>query len=221
MEVIKRLKNISLASLILAFVFGAIFIAFPAEVMTYISLFIGAAMIIVGIAAIINYFRFRKPAISLVGGIFMIILGIVVCTKYEEIIKLIVVLLGIFLLTSGIFNCYAAIKVIVASFFMGWVTLFLSVATSVLGVIAITKAGPASESLVQFIGVALIVYAVLELFAFFSVKAMLKDVKEVVNDAAESVRDVADRINEAASIADADDSEGIETTGTIVDDNDD
>ncbi|MBR2278441.1 MAG: DUF308 domain-containing protein [Eubacterium sp.] len=218
MELIKKVKTISIASLILACALGIIFIAFPAQVMTYISLFIGGAMIIVGIAAIINYFRTHAPSFVLMTGVFTAILGVVVCTKYEAIIRVLVILLGVFLLTSGLVNLYAAIKVIAASFFLGWVTLFLAVATSVLGIVAITKSDSFSVKLVQFIGVALIVYAVLEIFAYISVKAIYKDVKEVVDDAADSVRNAAERINEAASVIEADDSEAIETTGSIVDD---
>ena len=214
METLKKVKNISIASLILSCVMGVIFIAFPAEVMAYISLFIGGAMIILGIAEIINFIVTRLSAFMLISGVFSVILGIVVWTKYEAIIKVIIVLLGVFLLTSGIVNFIAAIKVIISSFFIGWVTLFFSIATSVLGIVAITKAGAFSEGLVQFIGVALIVYSILEIFAFISIKAALKDVKEVVDDA-------ADRINEAISIAEADDSEAIETTGSIVEDDND
>ncbi|MBQ9516686.1 MAG: DUF308 domain-containing protein [Eubacterium sp.] len=220
MKIVQRIKKISIVSMILAFIFGAIFIAFPAAVMKYMSLFLGAAMIVIGAVAIINYLRERTGAFIFVSGLFFIILGIVVCTQYEMIIKFIVVMLGVFLLTSGIFNIYTAIKVI-ATTFMGWVTLFLSVATAVLGVIAITKATDFSEGAVVLIGVSLIVYALLELLAYIQVKTLFKDVRDTVNETAAEVRKAVDSVSDFEETFNSINSDNsIDTTGTIVEDDD-
>ena len=200
MGVIQNIKKLSLASILISVIFGIIFIAFPAEVMTYLSLFLGGAMILLGVVAIINYIIERSTAFTLVLGILAIILGIIVCTHYKEIISIMVIVFGIFILTSGIFNFFTAIKVIASSLVMGWVTLFLSIATSVLGIVAITRSGSFSEALVQLIGVALIVYAVLDIIAYIQVKRIAKNVKDTV-DAVTATDD-------------------IETTGTIVEETD-
>lgn len=221
MKFVQRIKKISIVSMILAVVFGAVFIAFPAAVMKYFSLFVGAAMILIGIVAIINFLRERSGAVIFGAGLFCLILGIVVCTQYELIIKFIVVMLGIFLLTSGIFNIYTAIKVIAATF-MGWVTLFLSVATAVLGVVAITKASDFSEGVVILIGVSLIVYALLELVAYIQVATIFKDVKETVNEAAEEVRNAVEATSDFDDVINSINADNsIDTTGTIVEENDD
>ena len=200
MGLIQQVKKVSLVTILMSAVLGVVFIAFPAEVMTYLSLFLGIAMIILGVAAIINYIVDRSTAFTLMLGILAVIFGIVVCTQYKSIISIMVIVFGIFLLASGIFNFITAIKVIVSSLVLGWVTLFLSIATSVLGIVAITRSGSFSEAVVQLIGVALIVYAVLDIFAYFQVKRLAKNVKNTV-DAVNSVDD-------------------IETTGTIVEETD-
>lgn len=200
MGLIQKVKKFSLATIALSVIFGIIFIAFPAQVMTYISLFVGAAMILLGLVAVINFFIDKGSAFVLVLGILSAILGIVVCTQYKAIISIMIIVLGIFILTSGIFNFFTSIKIIASSLFFGWASLFLSVATSVLGIIAITRSGDFSETLVQLVGAALIVYAFLDLLTYIQVKRIAKDVKAAVETAT------------------ADDT--IDTTGTIVDEAD-
>ena len=200
MGFIQKVKNISLVSIAVSVILGIVFIAFPAQVMTYLSLFLGIAMIVLGVTAVVSYCINKSSAFTLVLGILAAILGVIVCTQYKAIISLMVIVLGIFILTSGIFNAFTAFKVIASSLVFGWLTLLLSVATSVLGIIAITRSGSFSEALVQFIGVALIVYAVLDIIAFIQVKKIAKNVKSAVE----------------ATASDGD----IETTGTIVEEAD-
>ena len=199
MKFIENIKKISLVSIAIAVILGIVFIAFPSEVMTYLSLFLGIAMIVLGVTAVVSYIINRSSAFTLILGILTAILGIIVCTQYKTIISLMVIILGIFLLTSGLFNLFTSFKVIASSLIFGWVTLFLSVATSVLGVVAITRSGSFSEALVQLIGVSLIVYAVLDIIAFIQVKRIAKDVKNTVDAAT---------------------AENIDTTGTIVEETD-
>ena len=197
---IQNVKKISLASVVLSLILGIVFIAFPAQVMTYLSLFLGIAMIVLGVTAVVTFIVNKSSSFTLVLGILAVILGIVVCTQYKTIISIMVIMLGIFILASGIFNIFTAFKIIASSLVFGWVTLFMSVATAVLGVVAITRSGSFSEAVVQFIGVALIVYAVSDIIAFIQVKKMAKDVRNAIN----------------AATAD----DNIETTGTIVEEAD-
>ncbi len=217
MKFVQRIKKASLISVVIAIVIGAAFIAFPNESMKYLALIIGAATIVMGVSAIISFIRERSSSFMCVLGVFSIVLGIVVCTQYKAIITLMVILLGIYILTSGIFNAYAALKIIATSLVFGWFTLFLSVATSILGVVAITKASAVSAGVVQFIGVALIVYAVVDIIAYFQIRSAFKEVKQVVSDTANDVREAANEFDDAFTIANSDD---IETTGTIVEEND-
>lgn len=197
MKIITKIKNISLAAIVISAVLGVLFIAFPDKCITYISLALGIGLIVLGIAGIISYFADKGSAFSLAMGIIVAVVGVIICTQYKAIISLVVILFGVFLLVSGLFNFATAIKVIVSSVLFGWVTLGLSVVTTALGVIAITKSSELSVTIVQFIGVALIVYAVLDIFAFVQVRMIARDVKNAVN----SIND-------------------IEVEGTIVEEND-
>ena len=177
MNILTQIKKLSIASIIISIVLGIIFIAFPDKCLAYISLAVGIALIVLGIAGIINYFVDKFSVVTLFLGIVCAITGIVVCAKYQAIISFIVIIFGIFILASGIFNLVASIKIIASKFSSGWVTLVLSILTSALGIIAITKSGEFSVKIVQFIGVSLIVYAVLDIISFIQVMKLAKNVK--------------------------------------------
>jgi uncharacterized membrane protein HdeD (DUF308 family) len=50
----------------------------------------------------------------------------------------------------------------------------------IFGIIAITKSGELTIAIVRFMGIALIVYAVLDIISFIQVKKLAKDVKTAV-----------------------------------------
>lgn len=177
MQFVAQVKKISIASIIIAIALGLLFIIFPEQIITYFSLAIGISLILIGIAGIIGFFLDKSSGFTLALGIISATVGIVVCVKYHAIISIIVILFGVFILASGIFNLFTAIKIIASSLIFGWVTLVLSIITSVFGVIAITKSGDLTIAIVRFIGVALLIYAVLDLISFFQVRKLVKNVK--------------------------------------------
>ena len=195
MEFLKRIKKFSLATIAVSAVAGLLFLIFPAQCIKYISLALGISLIAIGIIAIIGYFTDRSSAFALALGIIVLITGIVVCAKYKAIISLIVVIFGIFILITGLIDFATSIKAIVTLGISGWFTLALSILTSVFGIIAITQSAELTETIVQFIGASLLIYAVLDLISFFQVKS------------------IANRIKQATESSDV-----IETDATIVDD---
>ncbi|MBR4241098.1 MAG: DUF308 domain-containing protein [Eubacterium sp.] len=181
MKFLTQVKRISIASIIVSVILGILFIAFPEKCITYFSLAIGISLIILGVVSIIGYFIDKSGGFTLALGIISAIVGIIICVKYQAIISLIVVLFGIFILASGIFNFFTAIKVIASSIVFGWVTLGLSILTSVFGIIAITKSDALTITIVQFIGATLLIYAVMDTISFIQVKKLVKEVKTAVD----------------------------------------
>lgn len=64
--------------------------------------------------------------------------------------------------------------------------MLLSVITIIFGIVAITKSAQLTDGIVQFIGAALIVYAVLDLATYIQVNSKVKQVK----DAVDSISDI-------------------------------
>jgi uncharacterized membrane protein HdeD (DUF308 family) len=183
MKLVAQVKKISIISIILSVIMGILFIAFPEQIITYVSLAIGVSLILIGLAGVIGFFFDKSSGFTLALGIISAIVGIIVCVRYKEIITLIVIILGILIIASAVFNFFTSIKIIASSLVFGWVTLALSIVTGIFGAIAITKSGALTIAIVQFIGATLIVYAVLDLISFIQVRKVVKQIENQVQSA--------------------------------------
>lgn len=181
MGFLKNVKKFSIIAIIVSAVIGFLFLVFPGQCIKYISLAFGIALIVMGAGGIIGYLTNKNNGFTLALGIISAIAGIIICVRYQAIISVIVVLLGIFILATGLFNLFTGIKIVASSLVSGWVTLVMSVAEVIFGIIAITKSTQLTESIVQFLGVALILYAVIDLIAFIQVKKAYNDTMNVIN----------------------------------------
>lgn len=181
-KVIDSVKKVSIATIILAIIGGIAFIAAPEFCQKYISLFIGVSFISVGLSGIAVSLIGKKTYFLLVLGIISALIGVVICFRYKEITAFIIIVVGMFMIVSGLTDLFTSFKVLVASRFFGFLSLALSVVTVVCGFIAVFKAFEVQSTLVQFIGVALLVYAVLDIIAFVEVKAMLRKARKAAEE---------------------------------------
>ncbi|MFQ9064009.1 MAG: HdeD family acid-resistance protein [Eubacterium sp.] len=186
LDFLKGLKRFSIATIIVSAIMGVLFIAFPSKCIQYISLVVGVSLIVTGIISVVSYIVERDTKLPLVLGTISLISGIIVCAKYQAIISIIVVILGIFILTSGIVDMATSIRSIMIFRKSGWFTMLLSVITIIFGIVAITKSTQLTDGIVRFIGAALIVYAVLDLVTYIQVNSKVKQVK----DAVDSISDI-------------------------------
>lgn len=186
LDFLKGLKRFSIATIIVSAIMGVLFIAFPSKCIQYLSLVVGVSLIVTGIISVVSYIVERDTKLPLVLGTISLISGIIVCAKYRAIISIIVVILGIFILTSGVVDMATSIRSIMLFRKSGWFTMLLSVITIVFGIVAITKSAQLTDGIVRFIGAALIVYAVLDLVTYIQVNSKVKQVK----DAVDSISDI-------------------------------
>ena len=186
LDFLKGLKRFSIATIIVSAIMGVLFIAFPSKCIQYISLVVGVSLIVTGIISVVSYIIERDTKLPLVLGTISLISGIIVCAKYRAIISIIVVILGIFILTSGIVDMATSIRSIMLFRKSGWFTMLLSVITIIFGIVAITKSAQLTDGIVRFIGAAPIVYAVLDLVTYIQVNSKVKQVK----DAVDSISDI-------------------------------
>ena len=182
MKFLQEVKKLSLATIIVSAVLGILFIAFPSQSIKYLSLIVGIGLIAIGIAAVVSYCIDKRAKFTLVLGVIVLICGIIICAKYREIINLIVMIFGIFILASGIVNLVTGLKAAVISRAAGITTVVLSVISIIFGIFAITKSAALTDGIIQFIGVALIVYAVVDAVTYFEVKNLFGSVKKAVDD---------------------------------------
>ncbi len=187
MNILEKLKQFSLVTIVIGFLSGVLFIAFPDKCIKYISITVGVAMIALAISGIVSYLIKKGSVFSLVGGVLLGLIGIIICIKYEQVISLIVAVIGLFVMSAGITNLITGFKVIKRTVVMGWVTLLMACVTIVFGFVALTNSSAVSESLVRLIGVGLIIYAVIDLIAYFEVRSLVKEINKAVDEAVDEV----------------------------------
>lgn len=180
MKILAQIKKLSLATIVIALAAGILFVAFPAKCIKYISLAVGIAFIATAVVGIIGYLIDKTSVFSLGTGIVLGIIGIIICARYRQVLSFIVIMIGIFVLAAGIVNLITGLRTLTKSKLFGLITVILSLAIIVFGAIAITRSRELTEALVQFIGVGLIIYAILDIVAFIEVKALVREAKNQV-----------------------------------------
>ena len=181
-KILTEIKKYSLIVIVITGVLGGLLVAFPDKMLAYTSLFIGCAFAACGVFAILNYLSDKKSKLTLTLGIIAAFSGIVICLAYRQIMSVIVFFLGIFLLIGGIVDLVNSFY-IAASRHRSWIlTVILSIASIVLGIVSITNPFDTQNKIVQFIGAGLIVFAVLDLIAFIQVKKVAEEVSQRISD---------------------------------------
>lgn len=174
----QELKKYSIITIIITAVMGVLLIAKPDEMIAYTSLIIGSAVILSGVAAIINYLVKKDAKLPLVMGVIAIISGAIICCAYRQIVSVMIFILGVILLVGGILDLVNSIDV-ARRHYRSWLfTVILSAASIVLGVISIVNPFDAQSKIVQLIGGGFIIFAVLELVTYIQVQIIAKKVKE-------------------------------------------
>ena len=181
-KILTEIKKYSLIVIVITGVLGGLLVAFPDKMLAYTALFIGGAFAACGVFAILNYLSDKKSKLTLTLGIIAAFSGIVICLAYRQIMSVIVFFLGIFLLIGGIVDLLNSFY-IAASRHRSWIlTVILSIASIVLGIVSITNPFDTQNKIVQFIGAGLIVFAVLDLIAFIQVKKVAEEVSQRISD---------------------------------------
>lgn len=181
-KILTEIKKYSIIIMIVSAVLGVLLIAFPDRMLAYASLFMGGAFIACGIFAIINYLIKRRFVFTFTLGIIAVVSGLIICLAYKQIISVIIFLIGIFLLVGGLVNLVNAFYVASAMPHSWIVTTVLSVASIALGIVSMTNPFHAQNTLVQFLGIALLVFAALDLIAYFQVREISKKIKERIHN---------------------------------------
>ena len=181
-KILTEIKKYSLIVIVITGVLGGLLVAFPDKMLAYTALFIGGAFAACGVFAILNYLSDKKSKLTLTLGIIAAFSGIVICLAYRQIMSVIVFFLGIFILIGGIVDLVNSFY-IAASRHRSWIlTVILSIASIVLGIVSITNPFDTQNKIVQFIGAGLIVFAVLDLIAFIQVKKVAEEVSQRISD---------------------------------------
>lgn len=180
-ELFLKIKNLSLITITASAVIGLVLLIWPDKSIAAVSILCGAVLILLGVVAFISYFKNDKSTLLALLGAVSIIAGIIICVKYKSIIAIILFLFGLFITASGFVDLITSFftKILNPAFLV--ISTMLSIATIILGIVIMVNPIESSETFIQIAGVGLIVYAVMDLFAFFEIKKFAKNVKDNID----------------------------------------
>lgn len=180
-KLLTEIKKYSLIGAIVLAVLGVLLIAAPGKMLRYTAFIIGGVCIACGVCAIISYIVNKASSFVLTLGIISTITGIVICAAYRQIVSIIIFILGIILLAGGVVDLVNSVYVAVSRRRSWILTVILSVASIVLGIISITNPFDTQEKIVQFAGAGLVVFAVVDIIAYIQVMAISKEVQSKIS----------------------------------------
>ena len=160
-EILVKIKNLSIITIIASFVIGIVLLAWPDKSITVVSILTGATTILLGVTAWISYFAKEKSIVLAVAGTVCIIVGLIICIKYQSIIAILLFIFGVFITISGAVDLT-----------------FLSIAVLILGVVIMINPFSTSVALVRLVGAGLVGYAIVDLVTFIQIKKAAKEIQE-------------------------------------------
>lgn len=144
---------------------GLLFIVKPGVSAAIIGILMGIAMIVFGTVKIIGYFSrdlFRLAfQFDLAFGILMVILGVIVIGRPNDLISFICVVLGVSVLADGLFKIQIALDARKFGIENWWLLLLLAVAAGAFGALLVFQSAKGAEIMTALLGVSLLIEGVL------------------------------------------------------------
>lgn len=157
---------------------GALFIALPDISITMIGISMGIAMIVFGIVKLVGYFSrdlFRLAfQFDLELGILLLVLGLIVLIRPDDLMTFICIALGISILTDGLFKVQIALDSKRFGIKSWWVILALAVVTGTIGVFLIFRSAKSAQFLTVLLGVSILAEGILNLYTVISTVLIIK-----------------------------------------------
>ena len=157
---------------------GALFIALPDISITMIGISMGIAMIVFGIVKLVGYFSrdlFRLAfQFDLELGILLLVLGLIVLIRPDDLMTFICIALGISILTDGLFKVQIALDSKRFGIKSWWVILALAVVSGTIGVFLIFRSAKSAQFLTVLLGVSILAEGILNLYTVISTVLIIK-----------------------------------------------
>lgn len=157
---------------------GALFIALPDISITMIGISMGIAMIVFGIVKLVGYFSrdlFRLAfQFDLELGILLLVLGLIVLIRPDDLMTFICIALGISILTDGLFKVQIALDSKRFGIKSWWMILALAVVAGTIGVFLIFRSAKSAQFLTVLLGVSILAEGILNLYTVISTVLIIK-----------------------------------------------
>lgn len=180
-ELFEKFRSYSIVSIIVSTLCGLALLIFPEASIRYISLAFGGALLIMGAVGVVQYFRKTAGPVALSAGLISMVCGVIVCAKYQSILTLVEFLFGASIFCGGIIGLVIALRREMR-LLPGWgVNLALTMVSVILGIVCMVNPFHTALALARMLGVALLLYAVMEAVGYVQLRKVGRSVEDAVN----------------------------------------
>lgn len=191
-ELIKDVKRDFLLIAIAGFVLGILVLLYPEGSGLIVCYICAGAVTVFGVLHIVSYFVNHSPEFifryDLAQGIIGLVLGIFLFARPELLLVILPMVFGVVVIVDSVIKLQNAFDYARMGYRFWWVVLILAAGTGVMGVLMLTNPFATSIILFRFIGVSLVVNALIDFWNVFYLSRQIKRVKSTVVNAAREAK---------------------------------
>ena len=160
-------------SAILTVIIGVVLILWPLEVTGVICRIFGIILAVMGAVYLFGYFANGNGVFSITGGLVFLLLGFWIFLRPVSIARFVPVFLGVILLVHGVKDFQMALEMKAAGGRVWWITIFLSLLNSILGLLCICYSFGVIKFALRVMGFALIYDGISDIWIVYRTVKML------------------------------------------------
>lgn len=182
-SILKTVKTVYSAVAVLECILGLVMLCYPGFSLSALGIILGIGLVLFGVVELIAYFSGSAPLILsrnvLAGGIFFIILGVLVLTNPLGLMNFICIVIGVGILADSLFKLQSVLDVRQFMSRGSWWLVFAALLLSVLaGILLVFWPGESGRALIVLLGIGLLLNAAFNIFDVVYVTRYVKEFKD-------------------------------------------
>lgn len=182
-SILKTVKTVYSAVAVLECILGLVMLCYPGFSLSALGIILGIGLVLFGVAELIAYFSGSAPLILsrnvLAGGIFFIILGVLVLTNPLGLMNFICIVVGVGILADSLFKLQSVLDVRQFMSRGSWWLVFAALLLSVLaGILLVFWPGESGRALIVLLGIGLLLNGAFNIFDVVYVTRYVKEFKD-------------------------------------------
>lgn len=180
---LKTVKTVYSAVAVLECILGLVMLCYPGFSLSALGIILGIGLVLFGVVELIAYFSGSAPLILsrnvLAGGIFFIILGVLVLTNPLGLMNFICIVIGVGILADSLFKLQSVLDVRQFMSRGSWWLVFAALLLSVLaGILLVFWPGESGRALIVLLGIGLLLNGAFNIFDVVYVTRYVKEFKD-------------------------------------------
>lgn len=182
-SILKTVKTVYSAVAVLECILGLVMLCYPGFSLSALGVILGIGLVLFGVVELIAYFSGSAPLILsrnvLAGGIFFIILGVLVLTNPLGLMNFICIVVGVGILADSLFKLQSVLDVRQFMSRGSWWLVFAALLLSVLaGIPLVFWPGESGRALIVLLGIGLLLNGAFNIFDVVYVTRYVKEFKD-------------------------------------------